>query len=153
MGKLTQQEANLLIEMLKKAAEQKQIEFPPVGEKLEFEVVSTEPDEKFTVNIYRKRIDPKGATYQGRVSRSGEALMRLDVTQNGRHRNPDGEMIVGTHLHVYTEEHGMLMAISFDTNKKDLFELCLAFFEKFNIIEPPVFQEYQQSLFDIGESV
>ena len=85
----------------------------------------------------------------GRVSRSGEILMRLDVNPSGKHRNPDGEMIAGTHLHVYTEEHGMTMAVPFDTESKDLFELCFVFFEKFNIVKPPMFNHYQQSIFDI----
>jgi hypothetical protein len=139
--------------MIKKAVEQQEIEFPSAKGRVEFEVIGNKQDEKFVVNISRKNINSQGASYQGRVSRSGEILMRLDVNPSGKHRNPDGEMIDGTHLHVYTEEHGMTMAVPFDVNNKDLFELCIVFFERFNIIEPPPFKTYQQSLDDIGEGV
>ena len=60
--------------------------------------------------------------------------MRLDVNPTGVHTNPDGEKINGTHLHIYTEDYDERYAIEFDTENKDLFELCFTFFKKFNII-------------------
>ena len=57
MNRLTQQEATMLIDMLKKTADQKKVVFPQTGEKLEFEVVSTKQEERFMVNVYRKSID------------------------------------------------------------------------------------------------
>ena len=153
MNRLTQQEANMLIEMLKRTVEQRKLDFPKEKGRVEFEVVGDKQDEKFVVNISRKGINAQGATYMGRVKRSGEILMRLDVNPSGKHRNPDGEIITGTHLHVYTEEHGLTMAMPFDVEKNDLFELCFLFFTRFNIVEPPAFNHYQQSLSDIGEVV
>lgn len=60
--------------------------------------------------------------------------MRLDIT-DGSHVNSDGTKIVGNHLHIYNEETEMRDAIPFDVTKPDLYEYCLEFFNKFNIIQ------------------
>jgi len=94
-------------------------------------------DDVFVVNIERKGINAGGASYQGRTRHSGIILMRLDINPTGVHYNPDGEKILGTHIHIYTEEHEMAMAIPFDVNNKDLYQLCYTFFDRFNIIDKP----------------
>ena len=134
--RLTQKEANMLIDMLKKTVE-KVISFPSTKGRVEFDVLGERKEDVFAVNISRKGINDAGATYQGRVRTSGAILMRLDVNPTAIHCNPDGEKIRGTHLHVYSEEHDMDLAIPFDIVNKDLYELCYSFFERFNIIEPP----------------
>jgi len=134
--KLTQIEADMLINMLKKTVE-KEIEFPSGKGRVEFDVQGERREDIFAVNISRKGINAEGASYQGRVRTSGTLLMRLDVNPTAVHTNPDGEKIVGTHIHIYTEEHDMSLAMLFDVGDKDLYELCYKFFEKFNIIEPP----------------
>jgi len=134
--KLNQKEANNLIEMLKRTVE-KEVSFPTGKGRVEFDVSGDRRDDIFVINISRKGINATGATYQGRVRYSGAILMRLDVNPTAKHTNPDGMQIVGTHLHIYTEEHDMSMAIPFDVENKDLFQLCRTFFERFNIIEPP----------------
>ena len=145
--KLTQKEADMLIGMLKKAVE-KEIEYPSGKGRIEFDVTGDRREDIFAVNISRKGINAGGATYQGRVRTSGVILMRLDVNPTAVHPNPDGEKIVGTHIHIYTEEHGDGWAIPFDVEDKDLYELCYAFFERFNIIEPPAVH-YQLKLTEV----
>jgi len=134
--KLTQKEADMLIEMLKKTVE-KEILFPNGKGRVEFDVLGDRREDIFAINISRKGINAAGATYQGRVRTSGAILMRLDVNPTAVHPNPDGEKITGTHLHVYTEEHDMALAIPFDIENKDLYQVCYSFFEQFHIIEPP----------------
>jgi hypothetical protein len=135
--KLTQKEADMLIDMLKKAVE-KEISFPSSKGRVEFDVSGDRREDIFVVNISRKGIDDTGASYQGRVRSSGVILMRLDVNPTAVHTNPNNEKIHGTHLHIYTEEHDMGIAIPFDVGNKDLFQLCYSFFERFHIIEPPI---------------
>ena len=134
--RLTQKEADTLIEMLKKTVK-KEITFPITKGRVEFDVLGDRKEDVFAVNISRKGINAAGATYQGRVRTSGAILMRLDVNPTTAHCNPDGEKINGTHLHIYTEEHDMSVAMPFDIENKDLYELCYSFFERFRIIEPP----------------
>jgi hypothetical protein len=135
-SKLTQKEADMLISMLKKTVE-KEIAFPESKGRVEFDVIGSRRDDIFAINVARKGINDAGASYQGRTRKSGNILMRLDVNPTGTHENPDGEKVRGTHLHVYTEEHDMGLAIPFDVESKELYAICYIFFEKFNIIEPP----------------
>ena len=135
--KLTQKEADMLIDMLKKTV-QKEIIFPQTKGRVEFDVEGDKREDIFAINISRKGINAAGATYQGRVrTGSGAILMRLDVNPTGIHSNPNGEKITGSHLHIYSEEHDMSLAIPFDIGNKDLHELCYSFFKRFNIIESP----------------
>ncbi|MCL2058546.1 MAG: hypothetical protein FWH01_05740 [Oscillospiraceae bacterium] len=135
--RLTQNEADMLIEMLKKTVT-KELELPSGKGRVEFDVTGDRKEDVFVVNISRKGINENSASYQGRVRYgSGAILMRLDVNPTQPHRNPGGDKIVGAHLHVYSEEYGERVAIPFDIENKDLFDLCYAFFKRFNIIEPP----------------
>lgn len=132
--KMTTQEAIELINMLKERVNNNTIRFPKIGDKLEFDVQAIREGTKFIVNISRGRIDNKKCTYQGRTYINSIALMRLDIT-NSFHINPDGTKIKGPHLHIYSEENEMREAIPFDIQNADLYNYCLKFFEKFNILE------------------
>ena len=135
-GTLTQAEANRLIKMLKKTVED-HIVFPNKKGGTSFAVTGDHENDKFIINIDRKGKNAEKCTYQGRVSQSNQILMRLDIDPNGRHTNPDGELICGNHLHVYHELYDMKFAVTFDIDDKDLFQTCYTFFEKFHIIQPP----------------
>jgi hypothetical protein len=137
MATLTQKEADMLIDMLKKTVE-KTIYFPSGKGRLEFDALGERREDVFAINISRKGINAVGATYQGRIrTGSGVVLIRLDVNPTAVHTNPDGEKISGTHIHIYTEGHGTDIAMPFDVENKDVFDLCKTFFKRFNIIEPP----------------
>ena len=144
--RLTQAEADMLIDMLKRTVEKHSMEFPSIKGKLSFDVIGERRTDLFVVNIDRKGINAQGCTYQGRIKSNNTILLRLDVNPTAIHPNPSsGEKIYGSHLHIYTEEYEMREAIPFDTENKDLYDLCYSFFKKFNIIEPPELI-YQQSL-------
>jgi len=77
-------------------------------------------------------------------------LLRLDINPTAVHINQNGEKITGSHLHIYEDEHTeMKNVIPFDISNKDLFDLCQSFFEKFNVVEPPVIK-YQPKIFNNG---
>lgn len=137
-GILTQAEVNRLIKMLKETVEA-QIEFPSEKGSISFNVIGEKRNDEFIININRKGKLAEKCTYQGRVKHSNQILLRLDIDPNGRHTNPapDSSIIIGNHLHIYSEEYDMKFAISFDVGQKDLYEHCYTFFEKFNIIKPP----------------
>ena len=65
--KLTQVEADMLIDMLKKTIKSHAIEFPSAKGKLTFDVVGERRTDEFVVNIDRKGINAQGCTYQGRI--------------------------------------------------------------------------------------
>lgn len=132
--KMTTEEAKKLIDMLKERVSKTNLEFPTLGKKIEFDVFAKEDGTKFIVNINRGSIDNKKCTYQGRTYINSVPLLRLDVTDSF-HINPDGTKIQGTHLHIYNEENEMLEAIPFNIYSDDLYDYCIEFFKKFNLIK------------------
>lgn len=135
---LTYIEARRLIDMLKKTV-QKNIEFPSGKGGIIFDVIGAKRTDEFIINIDRKGIAAEKCTYQSRIKQNNQVLLRLDIDPTGKHTNPgpDGELIRGNHVHIYTEEYGIKYAIPFDINDRNLYDLCFEFFQKFNIIEPP----------------
>lgn len=98
---LKQQEADALITMDKRFANAGIIDFPSVGDKAVFDLVSLDEREKFLADVNRASIRLTKCTYQERYQ-VVEILVRLDV--DGRpHENPDGEVLPCPHLHVYRE--------------------------------------------------
>lgn len=144
--KMTTAEAKELIDMIKTYSLEKQLEFPKKKGSIEFEVVGDKTGvDEFIVNIQRKGINGKGCSYQGRT-KSNVILLRLDINPSGKHINPsDGKVIIGSHLHVYTEEYDIKEAILFNPESDDLYDVCYEFFKKFNIISDPL-KEYQHTL-------
>jgi hypothetical protein len=148
MIKLTQNEADMLIKMMKRKVEEQIIDFPKSQGKIIFDVLGERRTDEFVVNIERKGINARGCTYQGRVKSNNIILLRLDINPTSVHKNPEnGEKIVGSHIHIYDEDMELKKAIPFDVGNKDLFELCFSFFEEFNIVEPPEIVQ-QLNIFD-----
>ena len=108
---LTQQEADYLIELLKKLINE-QISFPTPSAKLSFELRAMDNKESFLLDINRTgRIKSNKCTYQCRYKKE-HTLLRLDVNASP-HTNPDGTIVSGNHLHIYREGFGDKFAIEF----------------------------------------
>lgn len=136
--KITQEEAEKLIAMIKKYLGNKDFVFPNTKGKISFEVKGERRTDDFVVNIDRKGPDANNCTYQGRIKSNNVILMRIDITRTGIHTNPSTkEKIYGSHIHLYSEEYDIKEAIPIDWDNKDLYEACFDFFERFHIIENP----------------
>ena len=147
---LTQAEAEALIEMLKKMAKKGRLIFPSPGGRLIFEAVGVENGDSFDVSISRSVIAEK-CTYQGRDKGSSSILLRLDLNPTNKHFNPDGELICGSHLHIYQEGYGDKFATRFDPDSPDLLAVCLQFFGRFSLLHEGC-MSYQYDLWE-GDSV
>lgn len=101
---LTQAEADALIGMPKRFADRAPIDFPGPGEKVSFDIISTDMRVRFLTDVNRGRIRLTQCTYQERY-RSVEILLRLDL-DGPPHENPDGNILPCPHLHVYREGYG-----------------------------------------------
>jgi len=101
---IPQDEAEELIEIEKRYTGSDPVEYPGAGENLQMKCLSPDEAERFHLDVYRGRIELKKVCHNLRV-RTAVPLLRLDL--NGcPHRNPDGEKVEGTHLHVYKEGYG-----------------------------------------------
>lgn len=73
-----------------------------------------------------------------RISKNNIMLLELHIDPGKPHMNPDGEKIVGSHWHIYSEEYGRKMAFPADDIDSTLFiENTIMFLDKFNVIEKP----------------
>mgnify|MGYP003103121986 FL=1 len=135
--KLTQEEAERLINMLKNSLVS-EIAFPEKGTAIEFDAIGSTKQDHFTTRIYRGRINSTKYEIGARIKKDGIMLLELHINPGKVHINPAGEKIIGSHWHIYTEEFGRKQAFPAEDLQSDLFvKNTLLFMEKFNIIEKP----------------
>lgn len=101
---IPQQEAIALIQMEKVYQGEQAHDFPQPGVKLKMECESPDGSERFHLDVYRGTIDLRKVNHNFRA-RTSIPLLRLDVN-TAPHRNPDGEKVGRTHLHIYREGYG-----------------------------------------------
>jgi hypothetical protein len=140
---LTQDEAEKLMAMEKRAADQREWMFPGRGDRLVVPLTSVDRRENFLLDVTRFQIKLTKATYQNRA-RVAIILYRLDI-DGAPHRNPDGQEIPCPHLHRYREGFGDKWAVPAPVDRfPDVSELFLtldAFMRHCNITEPPVIEK------------
>lgn len=136
---IPQSEADALIEMEKRRADDKVLLFPIPGTRLSVELTSVDKRENFSLDITRAQIRLTKATYQNRA-RQAIILMRLYL-DGPPHRNPDGEEISCPHLHRYRKGYGDKWAIPAPVDRypdcNNLFKTFEAFMVHCNITDPP----------------
>jgi hypothetical protein len=98
---LTKTVADSLIVMPKRLKERGTLNFPGGGESVSWDASSTDGRQRFLMDVNRGRLRLLKCTYQERY-RLIYVLVRLDVG-GPPHRNPDGELISGPHIHTYRE--------------------------------------------------
>ena len=95
---LTQDEADKLMAMGKRAVDKTELLFPVPGDSLAIPLTSLDKRENFMLDVTRAQIKLAKATYQNRA-RAAIILLRLDLNGPPR-RNPDGAEISCPHLHI-----------------------------------------------------
>ncbi len=136
---LTQSDADALIAVEKHSATEDQHEFPITGGKISIPLLSVDKREKFSLDIYRGRIDLAKVTYQNRV-RHTIPLIRVDLG-GPPHVNPDGMSIPCPHMHVYREgfddKWAQILPKSVFNSPNDLWETLQDFYKVCNITKLP----------------
>lgn len=140
---LTQAEADRLMAMVKRFADQTTIIFPLAGEISQLEVKSVDGRESFLIDVNRKgKVKISKCTYQERY-RVIEVLLRLDV-DGPPHDNPDGTEVPCPHLHIYREGFAAKWAYPLPvgrfTDTADLANTLREFLEYCNVQDIPSIQ-------------
>ncbi|CEY40128.1 Uncharacterised protein [Streptococcus pneumoniae] len=134
MSMLTQEEANVFINSLKRLLSEPALEFPNPGKKLMLECKDGK-NNKYAIDIVRGRQKPSKATYQTRYNKA-TVLIRVDI-DGPPHDNPDGEEILCPHIHIYREGFEDKWAYPLDkemaTNSEDLIQVLIDFLAYNNI--------------------
>jgi hypothetical protein len=100
------------------------------------------PEERFIMDLWRGRRNAAKVKFQTR-GRKLVVLARLDL-RGAPHTNPDGQVIGGTHLHLYREDWGDRWAAPLDPsrfrNPNDLATTFEDFCGLCAVINPPAIQ-------------
>jgi hypothetical protein len=140
---LTQAEADNLMEMEKKAVDDREWLFPGAGDRIVVPLTSTDKRENFLLDVTRYQIKLTKATFQNRA-RMTITLYRLDI-DGAPHRNPDGKEIPCPHLHIYREGYGDKWAVPAPVatfpDTTNVFTTLDAFMQHCKITEPPKIQK------------
>ncbi|MDO4605024.1 MAG: hypothetical protein Q4B23_03485 [Helcococcus sp.] len=137
---------------IEKSFIQNKIDFPMVNDYVALELIDSNNDSNYLFDINRKQAIEIRCTYQTRYNKSIQ-LLRLDLNSKP-HRNPDGEVIKDTHIHIYTDKYATAYAVklddpvlheinpTFDLEKlktENIQDLFVAFSEFCNIKNIPAF--------------
>jgi len=137
---LSQAEADLLLRMEKRRENDQRWQYPKFGGSLRIPLMSVDEKESFMLDIGCGKINLEKGKLQNRA-RSVIILARLDYG-GAPHRNPDGEEIGSTHLHLYREGYGDKWAHSVDpaifTNTSDAMKTLNEFMQFCNISVLPM---------------
>lgn len=142
--KLTQEEADKMISMLKKTLKHG-FEFPNQGKSIEFDVVGNTKKDLFTTKIYRGKINPYKYDIGARITKNGIPLLELHINPSNVHINPDGTKVTGSHWHIYDEKYGRKFAFEAgDIKGNEFIENTILFLNKFNVVEKPfIYSQYE----------
>lgn len=106
---LSQEEADRLIRVEKRATEATVYHFPSLGGRLDIPLASVDGREMFSLDVNRGRIALRRETFQLR-GRRVVVLVRLDLG-GPAHLNPDLTEVPTPHLHVFREGFGTRWAV------------------------------------------
>lgn len=147
---LTDDEARRLLALIKEALSPKEITLGK-GQKVAFEASSTTTQDKFRVQINRGARNEKKVEIVALPKGIPQTILELHLHPNQPHRNPPeagGQLIVGSHWHVYSERFGRRVAHpALDLESDGFVDGTLAFFERFHLIRHPQMKQYDP-LFD-----
>jgi len=136
---ITQDEADKLMAMEKKAVDQQKWTFPGPADRIIVPLTSADRRENFLLDVTRSQIKLTKATFQNRA-RVAIILYRLDI-DGAPHYNPDGQLVPCPHLHTYREGFADKWAIPAPADKfpdtTNLFSTLYDFMQLCNVIEPP----------------
>ena len=141
-SRLTQAEADQLIQMQKRFVQSPaSISIPP-GTDDTYELAGPGDRERFQLDIWRGTLRLSKLKFQNRV-RTAVVLVRLCV-DGAPHTDPDGQRLSGTHLHLYKEGCDDRWARPVDPVKFTLLSDPGATFQEFctfcSILAPPPVQ-------------
>lgn len=98
---ISQSDANTLIAREKHRQDDKKYCFTQTRLDYRIPLISADGREGFSLDLWRGGISLQKAKFQNRA-RKAIVLLRLDLDTKP-HVNPDGERIIGPHIHIYRE--------------------------------------------------
>ena len=110
---LTQAEADYLMQLEKKFTSDDPLVLGAGPLKFVRTLISEDGREQFLLDVHRGSLSLKKYTFQERA-RAMIPLVRVDTGETLRHTNPDGTLIIGSHIHIYREGYDIKFAQPLD---------------------------------------
>jgi hypothetical protein len=136
---LSQTEAEQLIALPKHKENDKNWRYPSLGGLISIPLISADKKERFLLDISHGQINLLKGKLQNRA-RQCVVIIRLDFG-GSPHRNPDDEIILCPHLHVYKEGFGDKWAFPAPSTHfhdiNDILTTLNDFMAYCNIVSPP----------------
>ncbi|MBF8969954.1 hypothetical protein [Streptococcus sp. NLN64] len=60
---------------------------------------------QYYLHVFRGKRNPERYSIHLRLKNLQEHIIRLDINPSNRHTNPDGTVIIGSHIHVYSNQY------------------------------------------------
>ena len=83
------------------------------------EGVIDDDDIQYILHIYRGRINHERYSIHIRFKNSHDHLVRVDINPSNRHLNPDGSIIEGNHIHIYSNRYDKKDSIAIPLENSD----------------------------------
>ena len=112
---IPQTEAERLLQLQKQRVNDDQNTYPDAGNFLEVLLTSLDEKEQFKLTIQPGKFNFYKTSDQLREKTTNIILARLDLG-NVVHRNPDDELIIGPHIHIYKEGYADKFARPINTD-------------------------------------
>lgn len=76
-------------------------------------------DIEYFLHVYHGKYDTSRFSFHIRFKDNHEHLVRVDVNPAGKHINPDGSVILDSHMHIYNPEYNKKDSFAFPLNPKE----------------------------------
>ncbi|MCZ0861011.1 hypothetical protein O0S10_07200 [Methanocorpusculum sp. MG] len=107
---VSQSNADTLLYLPKQRVNDHLHTYPDAGCRLEVPIIAIDRSELFYLTVTPGKYDFYKVSDQLRVKSTNILLARIDIGSSLVHINPDGERIVGPHLHTYREGYSLRFA-------------------------------------------
>ena len=101
--------------------------------KIDESIIDEHEDIEFMLNVYRGRIEESRFSLHLRFKEYHHHLVRIDIHPSNNHINPDNTKVIGSHIHIYSNEFEPRDSVAIPINESDfpLVENLLDAFHKF----------------------
>lgn len=119
---------------------------PEKGKQTVFQLQGRQTMQNYTVTIFRGNKNPGKYNYNARITVNNIVLLELHINPTNRHINPDGQIIIGSHWHIYKEGYDLRYAFpAKEVEEADFVNNTVLFLKKFGLLELPAIYDQLES--------
>lgn len=83
------------------------------------ELIIDRDDIRYVLHIFRGQRNPDRFSIHLRFKEFHDHIVRIDINPSNRHCNPDGNIVTGSHIHIYSNKHPQRDTIAIPLDESD----------------------------------